>query len=434
MCNDTHEPTDFSKAQIHRHGGVDSNLRPDILEIIEAKIDELSSDLRELSLSIHENPELGFEERHAHDILTGYIEKHGFDVTRHYKLETAWRATYTHGTGGLTLGINSEMDALPNIGHACGHNLIAVSGIAMACSVKAVMEKYDVSGTIILLGTPAEEAGGGKALLLEKGAYEGIDVCVMTHPVSGPPSSAILISSLARSSLDVTYNGKPAHAGNAPWEGKNALDAAVLAYTNVSLLRQQLKPDHRVHGIIKGDNWVVNVIPDNAKMEWLIRAPTAAEVESATERIRNCLEAAAIATGCRATFTVPDPAYKELRNNEPLAKAFDDVYSNQYKFGPTMWIPTPSGASTDFGNVSFEIPSVHPMFAIPTDPGQTNHTAGFTRASSTSEAHTLALNTCKALACVGMRVLMDEGFYREVRKSFEKDVELRKGRGRSGRA
>ncbi|KAI0787127.1 hypothetical protein BC629DRAFT_1582274 [Irpex lacteus] len=384
---------------------------PDILETIKARIDELSPDLRKLSLDLHANPELGFEEKHAHDILTNYVEKHGFTVTRHYKLETAWRATYTHGTGGITLGINSEMDALPNIGHACGHNLIAVSG----CNGT----RYQSS----------EEEGGGKALLLEKGAYEGIDVCVMTHPISGPPSSALIISSLARQSLDVEYHGKPAHAGNAPWEGKNALDAAVLAYTNVGLLRQQLKPDHRVHGIIKGngvtDLYCFAVIPDYAKMEWLIRAPTAADVESATERIRGCLEAAAIATGCRAEFTVPNPAYKELRHNETLAKAFDTLYSHHFKFGDTLWVPTPSGASTDFGNVSFEIPSVHPMYAIPTKSGETNHTAGFTDATKTEEAHVLTMNTCKALAAVGVRVLSDREFYREVREAFEKDRKSR---------
>ncbi|KAG1767822.1 hypothetical protein EDD22DRAFT_949874 [Suillus occidentalis] len=231
--------------------------RPDILNVIEVSIDGLNGELRALSLDIHDHPELKFEEKYAHDAYTAFMEKHGFTVTKNHHPETAWVATYTHGQGGRVLGINSEMDALPGIRHACGHNLIGISGVAVALAAKAVMERLNIDGKVVLLGTPAEEGGFGKIVLYEKGAYDEMDH-ELTYFGGAIAPSISLTSCLALSFITVEYQGHTAHAGLSPWEGQNALDAAVLAYNNISLLRQQIKPTHRVHGIFEGKDWAPN--------------------------------------------------------------------------------------------------------------------------------------------------------------------------------
>ncbi|KAI0634093.1 hypothetical protein C8Q77DRAFT_1055258 [Trametes polyzona] len=394
--------------------------KPEFFEVVKSAIQALDQDLYNLSHDIHEHPETRFEEHHAHDVLTAFLEKQGFEVTRNYLLETAWVAKYTHGSGGRVLGVNSEMDALPGIGHACGHNLIAIAGVAVACGVKAALAQFNISGTVVLLGTPGEEGGAGKAILLEKGAYEGIDACVMCHPAPGPPLSASLSSCLARQRIDVEFHGHTAHAALSPWEGQNALDAAVLAYTNISMLRQQLKPTHRVHGIFEGKDWTPNIIPDYAKMIWYVRAPTRAEVDVAVKRIRACFEGAAIAASVRAQVEMGNGTF-ELRQNKALGDEFADVFSK--KIGPIDHVYGIASASTDFGNVTYALPAIHPSFAIPTSGG--NHTAAFTDAAGTKEAHQACLKVSQALAATGLRLLTDDEFYKRVRETFDEDVRTR---------
>ncbi|KAG6855820.1 hypothetical protein H0H87_010582 [Tephrocybe sp. NHM501043] len=251
-------PDDASQPTPSRPEGVSDLYRPDILQNIEETLKELDDELRELSLDIHAHPEIRFEERYAHDLLTKFMAKHGFEVTKHYHLETAWRASFTNGEGGRTIGVNSEMDALPGVGHACGHNLIAISGVGVSIAIKNALEKFNISGKVELLGTPAEEGGSGKIILLEKGAYKDMSACLMCHPAPGPVGSVSLTSCLALERITVEYFGHTAHAALSPWEGKNALDAAVLGYNNISALRQQLLPTHRVHGIIEGKDWAPN--------------------------------------------------------------------------------------------------------------------------------------------------------------------------------
>ncbi|KAI0672431.1 hypothetical protein C8Q78DRAFT_971806 [Trametes maxima] len=406
--------------------------RPEFLDDVKSTIQALDSELVALSHDIHEHPETRFEEHHAHDALTTFMEKHGFEVTRHYLMDTAWIAKFTHGTGGRTLGVNSEMDALPGIGHACGHNLIAIAGVAVACAVKSALEKFDIAGTVVLLGTPGEEGGAGKAILLDRGGYQGIDACLMCHPAPGPAYSASLSSCLARQRIDVEFSGHTqvisikfgtgaqvnngichsAHAALSPWEGQNALDAAVLAYTNISVLRQQLKPTHRVHGIFEGKDWTPNIIPDYAKMVWYVRAPTRAEMEVAVQRIKACFEGAALATGCRVQVDMGNSTC-ELRQNNALSDEFADVFSKT--FGPIDHVYGISSASTDFGNVTYALPAIHPSFAIPTSGG--NHTIAFTQAAATKEAHYACLNVSQALALTGLRVLTDDTFFAKVRHS-----------------
>ncbi|KAF8556613.1 hypothetical protein OG21DRAFT_1506366 [Imleria badia] len=324
--------------------------RPDILALIEQTIDSLRPQLRELSEKIHAHPELMFQEHYAHDEYTAFLEAQGWVVQKHYLLETAWIATYTHGQGGRVLGVNSEMDALPGIGHACGHNLIGIAGVAVACAAKAAMQQLNIDGKVILLGTPAEEGGFGKVSLWNGGAYKEMDVCLMCHPAPGPPYSVSLSGSLAMVRLQVDYTGKTAHAGLLPWEGKNALDAAVLAYTNIGLLRQQIKPSHRVHGVFGGKDWAPNVIPDNCVVDWFVRAPLTKEVHDTADRVKACFQAAATATGTTVAFTNEKIA-NELVQNEVLGGELADVVRKRYGDIDYEW--GISSASTDFGNITY---------------------------------------------------------------------------------
>ncbi|KAG5636875.1 hypothetical protein H0H81_006536 [Sphagnurus paluster] len=382
-----HPDDGLKPAPTHPEGSKDI-YRPDILESIEATIKELDQELRALSLDIHAllaHPELRFEERYAHDALTTFMAKHGFEVEKHYHLETAWRATFTHGEGGRTIGVNSEMDALPGVGHACGHNLIAIS---------------------------AEEGGSGKIILLEKGAYEGMSACLMSHPAPGPVGSVSLSSCLALERITVEYHGHTAHAALSPWEGKNALDAAVLGYNNISALRQQLLPTHRVHGIFEGKDWVPNIIPDYAKMICYVRAPTRAELQVTIARVLPCFQGAALASGCEVNITRDAVGTHDLRQNGALGAEVAQIVTAKYGAIDYEW--GIKSASTDFGNVGYALPSLHPGFAIPTIKDGGNHTIGFQQAAATEVAHYATLDVTKALAATGVRVLIDDEFLAKV--------------------
>ncbi|GLB43360.1 putative peptidase family M20/M25/M40 [Lyophyllum shimeji] len=397
-------------------------LDAEIIKTIEAKLDGLDPQLRVLSLKIHDHPELAFKETYAHDIMTDFMEQHGFNVTRHYAgLDTAWRAEYTFGRGGRVLGVNSEMDALPGIGHACGHNLIAICGLGIAVAVKTALEVHRVPGKVVILGTPGEEGVGGKIILLERDAYKAMDVCLMAHPGPGPIGSSSNGTTSAAQSMYVEYSGKAAHAAAAPWEGKNALDAAVIAYSSISALRQQMKPDLRVHGIIEGSNWTANTIPDNARLTYIVRAPNKKDLADALERVKGCFWGAAASTGCKVKIEM-HPAYYDLRQNSALGNEFARNVISRYDMTVN---DVGSAASTDFGNVTYELPSLHPLFAIPTEINGGNHTPAFTKSAGTKEAHTATMKVTKGLALTGFRVLSDCNFFDEVKAAFEADKKAR---------
>ncbi|KAK0217826.1 hypothetical protein IW262DRAFT_1298439 [Armillaria fumosa] len=409
---------------------LDSFPRQQFFNVVNPTLDSLSS-------SLH-HPELGFEERYAHDLLCAYMETHGFQVTRHYLgLNTAWRAEYTHGKGGSTLGINSEMDGLSGIGHACGHNLIAISGCGVAIAVKATLEALNIPGKIILLGTPAEERVGGKIILLERGAYKDMDLCIMCHPGPGPSNSANFGTTTAMQEAEVEYFGQSAHAGAAPWEGTNALDAAFLAYSSISVLRQQTKPDHRIHGILGGKNWSANVIPDYAHMTWIVRAPTHGEVDEFAERVKSCFEmiasnssgirAAALATACKVKINFTTPYYELLQNSVLGKERIRRQGREELWYGirrrwiislNRLWKCVIRPGMKDF-LLLLALPALHPVYAIPTEPKGGNHTPAFAKAAATMAAHEATMTVTKGLALTGLRALQDKAFLKAVKAEFE---------------
>lgn len=265
-------------------------------------------------LKIWSNPELSFKEHSAHDNICALFESlGGYQVRRHaYGIDTALEVQYKHGNGGRVVAFNAEYDALPVIGHACGHNLIATSSIAAfiaTCEAIKSLAPDDHGHTVRLLGTPAEEDGGGKLLLIDAGAYEDVNACFMVHPfpvLSGNPQ---LLSFgyctgqyLANDKVEVTFTGKPAHASAAPWEGVNALDAVVSAYVNISMLRQQISPTQKIHGVILRGGDRPNVIPASTTVEYYVRSETVKTLKALSEKVLNCFEAAATATGCTVEY------------------------------------------------------------------------------------------------------------------------------------
>lgn len=271
---------------------------------IGAETKRLQAQLERVSLDIHSHPELCYEEVFAHDTICDFLETNGFKVKRSaYGISTSFEAEI--GAGGELVIYCAEYDALPGIGHACGHNLIALSSItAFVAAAKAIVDTGLV-GRIRLLGTPAEEGGAGKVKLLEAGAFEGAAAALMSHPTSmgrikeveGYAGAAGLVT-IAASKLTADFYGKAAHAGATPWQGHNALDAAVSSYVSISMLRQQIKPAERIHGVITDGGEAPNIIPEKTSMVYGVRSRTAAECNALVHRVQSCFTAAATATDC----------------------------------------------------------------------------------------------------------------------------------------
>ena len=279
----------------------------DVRSAIYTAIDQSSVELRELNRHIHVNPEIGYEEFIAYETLTNFLKKHDYTIKAHaYGLETSFEAEC--GAGGSLVVICAEYDALPNIGHACGHNLIATSSIAAFLGLSKAVLGLDIVGRVRILGTPAEEGGGGKVKLLEAGAFKDtISAAIMAHPMASHSykdghSGLAGFKLIASHKLRIEFRGKPAHAGAEPYNGLNALDAAVSAYTNISMLRQQIRPDERIHGVIEQGGTVPNVITEFTRMNFNIRSPTIQRANELLARVKLCFEAAALATGCSVSY------------------------------------------------------------------------------------------------------------------------------------
>ena len=346
---------------------------------------------------------------HAHEALAGYLEGAGFEVERGaHGLETSFRAA--SGSGGPVVAALCEYDALPEIGHACGHNLIAIAGVAIGLGVRAALREAEVGGTVLVLGAPAEErGGGGKIRLIEAGAFEGVDAAVMLHPGMG---DEVRPSSLAHRGLTVEFLGQASHAAGAPWRGVNALDAMVLGFAALGLLRQQIEPSHRVHGVITHGGDSPNIIPERTEARLLVRAPTREQVDVLRERVLSCFSGAAQQTGCELEATWSDSPYENLRQSPQLADAYRESFD---ALGGTIR-PGRGGGSTDMGNVTQVLPGLHPHYRIPASSG--NHTRGFTEAAATPEAHEATIRAAKALALASLRAYEDPGFLEAMQASF----------------
>ncbi|KAG5950998.1 hypothetical protein E4U53_004007 [Claviceps sorghi] len=394
-----------------------------VRELVSSHLDEQSPDLQRINQALHGRPEPAYHEFHAHDTICDLLEARGFAVERKtYGLETSFEATA--GSGGRLVVVCAEYDALPGLGHACGHNLIATSSVAAFLGAARVLQRLSLGGRVRLLGTPAEEGGGGKARLLRAGAFGPpgtVAAGVMAHPVTphsiGHAAGVAGLDLIASVKFRVEFRGRAAHAAGEPWNGTNALDAAVGAYNHVSMLRQQMRPDERVHGVFEVGGTVPNVIPDYARMNWYVRAPTTDRAEALGRRVQACVDGAAAAAGCTDHY-IPADTYKHVVNNPSLCAVYAAETAHLGQDIP-LRPPEPFTASTDMGNVSHEVPCLHAAFAIPTDPDAALHSVKFAAAAGTPAAHACAVRSAKGLAMAALRVVLDEGVAAGVRRDFE---------------
>lgn len=389
------------------------NTYEDLKTRILENIDRLADEAWELGQFLFDNPELGLQEQKASDQLTSILERYGFIVERGVgELPTAFKA-YRSGTEDKpSIAFLAEYDALPSIGHGCGHNLIAVVGTFAGISLADVIEK--LPGRILVIGTPAEETIGGKIRMLDKGVFDDVDIAMMAHPST---ETVVRAKALAAQTTVITFYGKTAHAAATPWRGINALDALIQTFVGLDQLRKQLKPSVRIAGIISEGGERPNVIPEKAVGKFSIRAETYEELQELLKKVQRVAEGAALATGAKVEITFPEPPYLDMRNVEPLARTFE---KNWVELGGKLITdPGKTPGSLDIGNVSYKIPSLHPSFAI-TDQPIAGHTREFAEATRTPLAREETIRMIKALALTALDILTNPDLFKQIKEEFAK--------------
>lgn len=375
-------------------------------------VDDLSAMLLGASRDIHANPELCFEEHFAHDLLSDAIEAQGLEVERHaYGLDTAFAARA--GTSGPTIAVICEYDALPEIGHACGHNIIAAAGLGAGLAAARMAE--ELGGQVVILGTPAEEGGGGKVLMAEAGAFEGVDAAMMVHPAS---ADLLRMNTLAIHRVVASYTGQACHAAAAPQQGLNALDAAVLGYNGVAALRQHIRTDERVHGIFLQSGDKPNIVPHRAQAEWYVRSPTLPKLEALKSRVCACLEGGAMAAGCELDLEWQEPMYADMIDNEALLASYA---ANSIELGRDPADPVGDDrvvGSTDMGNVSHLVPSIHPIVQV-APRGVAIHTPDFADFAVGAAADRGVIDGAKAMAATVADLWIDPDLLTVATAEFE---------------
>ncbi len=372
-----------------------------------AAVDDLAEQLLDASHEIHAHPELNFAEHHAHDTLCAAIRQHGLDVTAHaFGVETAFDARA--GSTGVTVAVLCEYDALPGIGHACGHNVIATAGLGAGLALASIAEQ--AGGRLRLMGTPAEEGGGGKIVLARNGAFAGIDAAMMVHPAD---ADLVRMDTIALQQLSARFHGRAAHAAAAPWDGRNALDAAVLGYVNVAALRQHIRPTERIHGVFVRGGDKANIVPAETEMEWIVRSPTVHGLGELKQRVVTCLDSAAAACGCTTTHQWDPVTYADMLDNGPMVASY---VANAAAVGRSVLDPAGVGravvGSTDMGNVSYLVPSIHPMIRVAPD-GVAIHTVEFAEHAASPAGDRAVIDGAKIMAMTAIDLWCQPGLAAE---------------------
>lgn len=381
------------------------------------KIDSASAELNALSHDLWSHPETPYNEFHAHDLLTTFLEHNGFEVERNFILPTAFRATYGYD-GGRAVAVLAEYDAHPIMGHASGHNLVAECAVGVAVGVKAALESMEPKvqkGKIMVIGCPAS-AGAGKQKLINAGVFFGVSASLLVSPFN---TDILKPTQEALEKIRYTFHGASADASLAPWDGKNALDAAVQCYSSIAAIRQHLEPNIKVHGIFLSGGEQPNIIPDLAELLFHVEAPTTAELQPAVKKCEDCALGAANAAQC--TVEIQYGAYfAEVKNNQHLSMIYKKhCHELGLKF-PKDQVSRKVSVPTDMGNVSFVTPAIHAFFDISTV-AQTN-TKDFAVASGAPEAQKATLLQAKALALTAIDLLQPGGskLIDSINKEFQK--------------
>ena len=393
----------------------------ELKEKVREAVEEQRQRLHEISEFLYENPELGSEEFKAAEFLTGELEKNGFDVERGIlDMPTAFCATYRGRGRGPRVAVLAEYDALPGVGHGCGHNLIAASAIGAAIAASKVMDKLD--GEVLVVGTPAEEghgpSGGAKVIMAEKGFWNDIDGAIMLHPSSAWGAGS---RSLGISMVKMEFEGQTSHAAASPQEGVNALNAATLAFMATHMLRQEARRDANlvIHGIISEGGLASNIIPDRAVCDFGVRSSDDAYLDEMVDKVARCAEGAALAMGAKVNIT-KRKLYSGKKINEPLVEVLWNNYHNQ---GVEMkpWKESVNGmpmASTDFGDVSQRIPVAGSYIGV-TEPGTPGHSVQMAEATMTEKGQEAMIIGTKALAMTLVELLAMPEKLKEAKEYFD---------------
>lgn len=387
-------------------------------------VDKLSNEILYISEYLYRNPELGSEEYKAYSLLTQTLAKHGFKIEGELLgMKTAFKASFTGLSGKPKIAFLAEYDALPGVGHGCGHNVIAATAVGAAIAISKIIPKID--GEIMVIGTPAEEGNGpyagSKIIMVEKGVFKDIDAVLMMHPTAGR-YAATRTEALAVQSFKVVFRGRTAHAAANPEMGINALNAVMIMFRGIDALRQHIRRDARIHGIIVKGGEASNVIPDYAEARISIRAADIDYLNILKEKVFNCIRGAAIMTEAKYEVEEVGPLYREKRIYHKLADIVDkNLEENGFKVMPMEeYLRRGPVASTDFGNVTQVVPAISVSIPI-TDQNIPGHSREFAEATMTEEGKRRTILSTKVLVGSAMDLLLDKNLLEEVKREFRGD-------------
>jgi amidohydrolase len=383
---------------------------------VQAYIDAIADELIDISQSIHANPEIAFKEFTSMALLADTAERQGYEVERGVAgMETAFVATSDGSRPGPAIAFLAEYDALPGLGHACGHNIIGTAATGAALAMQSIRD--EVPGTVMLIGTPAEEGGGGKVIMAEGGVFEDVDAAMMVHPGT---KTMVGRGSLASNRLEFEFFGKPAHAAAAPDLGINALDACIQTFNNINALRQHLTPDVRIHGIITHGGDAANIVPKYTKAAFSVRAATSEASLDVLEKVIRCAEAGALAAGAE----VKSHHLCHYANRTPSPTMIQLFADNMTALGETVQRPLPDErmGSSDMGNVSQLLPAIHPYVQI-AEPGTGGHTPEFAAAAASESGNRALLLSAKAMAMTAVDLLVQPHLMAQTKAEFEEMVD-----------
>ena len=383
----------------------------EILNKLENKFNEIFEDLKELNEYIYKNPELGRKEFKACEAHKNLLKKYGFDIEENYiGIPTAYLAKYSSGKKGIKIGYLAEYDALPEIGHGCGHNILGTTSIGAGILLKEYIDEF--GGEVLIFGTPAEETFGAKVDMAEAGCFDNIDVAMISHPTGKNHEKSG--TSQAMEALQFTFRGKTAHAAGDPYNGINALDGVIQFFNSINALRQQTKTSARIHGIISNGGEAANIIPDLAVANFYVREATTKEMLKLSDRVKNCAKGAALATGTSLEIENYEYTFKHLVTNEKLSS----IYTKNLELQGIKDIPMsdPTGSS-DCGDVSHHCPTIHTYFPI-SKCELTGHSIEFAKATITEEAYQGMKEAIFALVMTGKDILSDPNLLKEIKDEF----------------
>ncbi len=376
-------------------------------------INNLTPELNELSLEIYNNPELGYEEFKACELHAELLKKYGFNVQTNFSgVETGFKAEYKSSKPGITVAYMAEYDALPGIGHGCGHNLLGTVSTGAGIVLKQLAD--EIGGTVIVFGTPAEETSGAKVTYVENHEFDNVDIAMMAHPGNEYVKSG---TSLALEPVQFEFFGKTAHAAAAPDKGVNALDAAIQTFNSINALREHIRSDSRVHGVILDGGKAANIVPDYTMSQFYVRSTSKTYNLELLEKIKNCARGAALATGCELKISKYEFNYDNMVTNQELSNVFNEkiyevagIKMNEHRGG---------SGSIDAGQVSQVCPAIHPYFDITNDKNIVAHTREMASCTLTDYAKEQMKNTIAALVLTAAEIIQNEELYKKIKYEFD---------------